>query len=790
MKDWSPRRLSRSEQQTRPRTRRASARLVLLAAIVAASCSETRQRPDILIVTLDTARADHFSYAGESPVATPNIDLLAAQGVGFLTAIAPTPITLPSHATLFTGLLPSRHGVRNNGTFRLGAEAVTLAEVLSEAGWTTAAFVGAAVLEQRYGLDQGFSLYDDRVEARGTAGLFQYPRRRGDRVVRAAVDWLSEQSPDRPTFVWVHLFDPHAPYDAPEPERSLHPESPYAAGIAFADRVVGDLLAGYRELERFDPSIVVLTADHGESLSEHGEATHGVFVYDATVRVPLVIRAPGLHQGLKVAWPVGLVDVMPTILSLAGLPPAESLDGVDLTPFLRGADGDGAQDRPLFLESRLPLLQYGWSPVVGVRTANWKLIQGVSPELYDLAQDPRELRDLATTERERVAELENLLARQPADEGTAEEMELDLETRAKLEALGYLTSRHERGDDAPGALPDPRERIAEKERMIEAMKRYTEGDHEGGIAAVRAITVGEPGNLTAWTRLGDLLSLEGRYDEAVGAFTRASELDPENGPVLANLGFCLERLDRKEEALAAYSRVVRGNPAHRRARGLRWSLLQRMGKGDAVVREARGVIAEDDRDGDAWLWLALDRRNREDVAGVVAALERALNELPGDANLTVALAAETARLGNREAAMLLYRSILGETPTHQQAAAGLGRLLLIGDQVAEALPVLEKAANTLQADPDLLLALAEARTRSGQAAAALPAALRAVALRPDRAEAWSVLGSVRLSLGTYRQAAEAYTRALEIDPDDRITAHNLATARERMALVEPVQENP
>jgi arylsulfatase A-like enzyme/Tfp pilus assembly protein PilF len=751
-----------------------------LSAIVGASCSESRYRPDILLVTLDTARADHFSYAGSSPVLTTNVDRLAAEGVDFLTAIAPTPITLPSHATLFTGLLPSSHGVRNNGTFRLGSEAVTLAEILSEAGWITAAFVGAAVLEKQYGLDQGFSLYDDRVEARGTAGLFQYPRRRGDRVARAALDWLSEQSPDRPTFVWVHLFDPHAPYDAPEPERSLYPESPYAAGIAFTDRVVGDLFDGYRELERFDPAIVVLTADHGESLGEHGEATHGVFLYDAAVRVPLVVRAPGLSRGLKVARLVGLVDLMPTILSLAGLPPAEALDGVDLTPLLRGTDGAEKQDRPLFLESRLPLLQYGWSPVVGVRTADWKLIQGVSPELYDLARDPRELQDLATIERERVAELERLLAGQPTDKGTAEEMELDPETRAKLEALGYLTSHRDRGNDASGVLPDPRERIVDKERMIDAVRRYTEGDHDGGIAAVRAITVGEPSNLTAWTQLGDLLSLEGRYEEAVDAFSHASELNPEHGRVLANLGFCLERLDRAEEALASYGAVGRDDPAYRRARGLRWSLLQRKGRDDEALREARGAIADDDRDGDAWLWLALDRRDRQGVAGVVTALEEALAELPGDANLTVALAAETARLGDLEAAMALYRRILDETPTHQQAAAGLGRLLLIGDQVAEALPVLEKAANTLQTDPDLLLALAEARTRSGQAAAALPAAERAVALRPDRADAWAVLGSVRLALGAYGQAAEAYTRALEIDPDDRITAQNLATAHERL----------
>ncbi len=766
---------------------RAARWLSLLLLALGPGCGRSWQGHDILLVTIDTARADHFSYAADSPVSTPNVDRLAAEGVGFVNAVAPTPITLPSHATLFTGLDPPRHGVRSNGSFRLTGAASTLAEVLSEQGYATAAFVGAAVLDRRYGLDQGFSHYDDLVEAKGTSGIFQYPRRSGERVIAAALDWLGRQPPSRLTFVWVHLFDPHAPYDPPEPERSRHPGSRYAAGVAYADRVVGHLLDGYRQLGRYDDTVVVLTSDHGESLGEHGEATHGVFLYEATLRVPLVLRGPGVRSGRTVERQVGLVDVMPTLLALVGLTAPRPLDGVDLAPLLEG--GAEIETPPLYLESHLPLLQYGWSPLTGLRTGGWKLISGVAPELYDLERDPHEVQDLAASQGARMHSLRRVLeSRAESEGGTAERVEIDAETRARLEALGYLTVTRGGREDSRRPLPDPRERIGEMERMREAARRYAQGDLEGGIAAARAVATSLPENLTAWTQLGDLLSLAGRYENAVAAYRRAAELDPLYGKVLTNLGFCLERLGRPDEALDVLARVERSDPEQRRARGLRWGLLQRIGRGRDAAREAREALAEDGGDGDALLLLALERRRSEGAVGVVAALESALAKLPGDRSLTVALAAEAAHLGELERAAALYRQVLESSPTHQRAAAGLGRVLLIQDRVAEALAVVERAAGTLHPDPDLLLAVAEARTRSGQAATALPAAERAVSLRPDRGEAWAVLGSVRLALGNDRQAADAYRQALLLDPEDRISGLNLATALERLGLLKEALE--
>lgn len=753
-----------------------------------AGCGQRAGQPDVLLVTIDTARADHFSYTGASAVSTPNVDRLAAEGAGFLNAVAPTPITLPSHATLLTSLRPPRHGVRSNGTFRLTEEADTLAESFAATGRATAAFVGAAVLDRRYGLDQGFGHYDDRVEAEGTSGLFNYARRRGDRTVEAALAWLEDQPREQSTLVWVHLFDAHAPYEPPEPERSRHPHSAYAGSIAFADRLVGELLDGYRRLGRYEDAVIAVTADHGESLGEHGEATHGVFVYDATIRVPLVIRAPGVGPGRTVRELVSLADVMPTLLSLAGAAIPQAIDGVDLSPLLRGEPRQ--QDRAAYLESRLPLEQYGWSALSGVRTSRWKLITGVEPELYDLESDPRELRDLASEQEDRVGELRGLL-RALAESGpdVAQEIDLDDATREQLESLGYLTLESRPQDELGSeSRADPRERIGSKVLMGEAVRRYSLGDQDGGIAAARAVAVSEPENLTAWTQLGDLLLLTGRFEEAHTAFSHALELDTSHGGVTIKIATCLERLGREDEALAVYGSVAPSDPEHARARGTRWGLLQRLGRHEVASREAREALVEDRGDGAALLLLALERRELEGTEGVVGALEAALSEVPGDLALTVALATENARLGETEEAQALYGRVLAIMPTHLQAAAGLGRLLLARGDVAQALTVLERAAQTVHPDADFLLVLAQARTRSGLAETALPAAEHATRLRPDWSETWAVLGSVRLSLGRDAEAADAYRRAIEINPEDRISGLNLVMALERLGLSAEARE--
>lgn len=399
---------------------------------------------DVLLITVDTARADRFSYAGGSPVPTPNIDALAAEGTAFLQAVSPAPITLVAHASLLTGLLPPDHGLRNNGAYRLGDDAVTLAELLVSRGYRTGAFIAAAVLDRRYGLDQGFAHYDDRMG--GKPGAEFQPQRPGGEVVEAALSWL-RQSGEGPTFVWVHLFDPHMPYAPPEPERSLYPEAPYAGEIAYADRVIGELVTGYRRLGLWRQTIMVFTSDHGESLGQHGEPTHGIFLFDETVRVPLVVRIPGLGEGLRIDAQAQLVDIVPTLGELIGLAVDPAVSGRSLLPLLRG---EHRPSPPAYLETFLPALDYGWFVLRGLRTEERKLIVGRKPELYDLRADPGESRDLAASEVGVVRELAGILRRDfpEPDLDPAAGLQPDPETRARLAALGYLSAGPEEG--APG----------------------------------------------------------------------------------------------------------------------------------------------------------------------------------------------------------------------------------------------------------------------------------------------------------------------------------------------------
>jgi len=480
-------------------------------------------RGDVLLITLDTTRADHLSFMGASPVPTPALDGLAAEGAAFHTAITPAPITLVAHASLMTGLLPRHHGVHGNGIDRLSAGQQTLAEQLSGAGYSTAAFVGAAVLDARYGLDQGFDLYDDSGPGWERAGVGGYAERPALSVVESALAWRARQG-DGPCLLWVHLFDAHAPYHPPEPERSTWAADPYSGEIAYVDRAVGTLLDGYRAQGRLDDALVVVAADHGEGLGEHGELSHGFFLYDSTLHVPLIVRLPGEGRGegppgaaagVAITEQVSLVDVAPTVLAAVGLPIPPGLDGRDLGPLMRG-ESDAAGDAVVFAETRLPVDSYGWAGSEAVRTPTHKLIVGTETELYELASDPAELHDVSAARPAVVDALSGALAAlRDSTAATEERLDVDDDTRAALQALGYIVA----DDDAAGAgsdfgLSDPRKLLPLLPRANAAYEWFELGLVERALEQSRALLDAAGGD--AWFRdqLVDMLLVAGRMDEA------------------------------------------------------------------------------------------------------------------------------------------------------------------------------------------------------------------------------------------------------------------------------------
>jgi arylsulfatase A-like enzyme len=383
----------------------------------------------VVIVTLDTTRADSISVYGALRVSTPNVDAVARSGALFENAATVAPLTLTAHSSLFTGLLPPHHGVRDNGADPLGADHSTLAEILKRRGFRTAAFVGSAVLQASRGLARGFDVYRDGGSAAMRPRRF---RRAGGEVVSDAAEWLSQQD-DSPFLLWVHLYDAHAPCDPPEPYRSLFPEDPYAAAVAYADAQVGTLMDALERRHLLEQSVVVIVADHGESFGDHGERGHGRQLYEDVVHVPLIIRAPTVRPR-RVPGVVSLVEVMPTVLELVGAP-IPAIDGTSLLPVLRGGR---AIDRAAYSESMYPV-RFGASPLRAVRDGRFKLIEAPRPELYDLDRDPREERNLALERTSVVAGMSRTLAALDS-RGARQPMtgRVPSDLRERLAALGYV----------------------------------------------------------------------------------------------------------------------------------------------------------------------------------------------------------------------------------------------------------------------------------------------------------------------------------------------------------------
>ncbi len=548
----------------------------------------------VILVTLDTVRADYIGSYGATQAHTPNFDTVAAEGVRFDVAISPTPLTLPSHASLMTALDPPAHGVRHNGIHRLSGEIPTLAGRLRAAGFATAAFVGALVLDARFGLDRGFDVYDDTMSGR-LSGRVGYAERTADAVADAALAWL-DRAPER-FFLWLHFYDAHAGYDPPPGFASAFASRPYQGEIAFVDSQFGRVLAGIRSRWPDGGTLLVVTADHGESLGEHGEATHSYSVYDATQRVPLLMSGPGLPRARVVAEAVRLVDVAPTVIGLAGAEPLPEVEGLDLLPLIMGHEGD---ERVAYVETQATRLDYGWSPLLGVRTSRFKYIRAPRPELYDLEGDPGELHDVASTSPEEVARLDRLLANRLVTGSVSREdnrpsVGLSDSDRERLRSLGYVIPRTDASTDSdPHATvgPDPKDAIgllrmldeAQRDvdagRLAAALARLEHSENEGtAVRAMRASIAVATGDFASAERdaravlatqgdrpdvlliLGRAHAGQGRLEEARAAIEASLLLDPASESAWGFLGRVLEALGRTEAAREAFTRAGRADAA-------------------------------------------------------------------------------------------------------------------------------------------------------------------------------------------------------------------------------------
>ena len=503
----------------------------------------------VVVVTWDTTRADRLGPYGYDQNTTPNLDRLAAQSVVFEQAVSQVPTTLPSHSTMFTGLYPQDHGVRYNLVYKLDDSAETLAEILLRQGFKTAGFPSAAVLGRDYGLSQGFEHWDqlevDDDDVRQLRMMAGGTRRAGDGV-DAAIEWLKDQDGGR-VFLWLHLYDPHTPYRAPFPYSSKYPNNPYDAEIAYTDAQFGRLLDVLQADPAWDETLLVIAGDHGEGLHHHRESWHSYLVYQSTQHVPFIVHAPGFAPR-RVAPPVVLADLTPTVLDLVGTEPLPNIRGVSLR---RAMQGQTLPDRFLYFETNAGALNYGWQELRGVRFRNWKLIDSSLPELFDLDADPGEENDLAAAEPQRVqrfrAELQRV-AEPIREQNTASKTDRQLtpEQEAAFLALGYVA-----GAGGGSALEDarrPQDMIDAESEISMIGYAITQADWPRVQSLCEYILERDPANKWALTNTSLASMNLGRPEEAVASSKRLVELYPQNPNSYSTHGRALSEAGRADEA--------------------------------------------------------------------------------------------------------------------------------------------------------------------------------------------------------------------------------------------------
>ena len=639
---------------------------------------------NVLLITIDTLRADRLGVYGYDGVQTPNIDRLAVEGIRFEQVTTTVPATLPAHASIMTGLQPFEHGVRSNGAFMLRDDVKTLAEQFVAAGYVTGAFIGTVVLDAQFGIAQGFEKFD---------GLAPYQRvtedmsgeRPGESVVEEASMWIRSQS--TPFFAWVHMYDPHDPYDAPEPFGSRYANSPYDGEVAYVDAMVGQLRQVLEESSAADNTLIVLTSDHGEGLGDHGEQTHSFFIYDSTVRVPLIFWAPGEVPGGIVAMNrVGVIDIFPTVLTMAGLP-IPSNSGVDLSRHFSDQEWFA---RAIYSESLIPYLDFGWSELRALIDGNYKYIAAPEPELYDLEADPGETKNLVNTDTELAAMMHGALQKfvSQDDVSMLEGEIVDAESLAALQALGYLSGRgggRDRRDTDPKSMIETHETFVRGLReLITAIEQKRFADVDKIFAQLDELI---PDEHIVYYVESKTERFDGMLEEPEAGLLALrlyfGQLAFKAGDIVTSVDFFERALERNSSYLPAYGEL-------------------------ANVLYAAG-----------------------DLTGAQDLIVEALGISPGNFSLTLLSGVFHHDSGNLNEALKAYHAAERMEPNHPELLERLAHLYLLLEQPSQAVDVLRRLS---QAAPDAAAVwaqLAFALAQIGETNEAQQAITRALEIDPN-----------------------------------------------------------
>jgi len=618
-----------------------------------------RGRPNVLLITVDTLRPDRLSCYGGGFVKTPQIDGLAEGAVLFSRAYAHNPETLPSHANILLGVTSLTHGVHDNVNFVVRPEFLNLAQRLKDCGYSTGAVIGAFPLDSRFGLTCGFDLYDDNYGVQSPE-RFVYAERKAEVVVARARRWLENRT--GPWFLWVHCFDPHQPYDPPEPFRTRYQKDRYSGEVAYVDQELGKLFADLKDHHLENQTLIILTADHGESLGEHGEMTHGYFAYNATLWVPLIVKAPGFKPG-RIAQAVCHLDIFPTVCDLVGVDKPAYLPGLSLVPAMEGKDLPG---RPIYFESLMAYYNRGWAPLRGLIQGEKKYIEAPQPELYDLKNDFSEDHNLAggTTLDGFQRTLAEFIKSQSSAAGQAARQTPDRETREKLQSLGYISSPQAPAKRTFTVQDDLKTLLPYHSRWQQANVLYQSGRAEEAIAMMKQVIAERKDFDVAYIHLANYYKAQKNIGQAVDILREGYEHNPANFRIVENYGICLAEAGKPDEAIAVLT------------------------KGLAII----------DYDPEAWNYLGVAYYNKGIYDEAQKAYDRALaldNNYPivfnnlGSLNLSVFLKSQDPQAYDR--AMANFRRAIDLDPQYASAYNGLGAALKMGGDVDGAIANWKKA---------------------------------------------------------------------------------------------------
>jgi len=710
---------------------------------------------NLCLITLDTTRADRLGCYGNKDIATPHLDKLANTGVLFTHAYSPTPVTLPAHSSIMTGLYPYHHGARVNALNRLNEKQETLAEILAGAGYETAAFVSAHVLDPQYGIAQGFATYDIEV-ATTSEHWSAVAERSADKTIDQAIGWLRGQPHgDAPFFLWVHLFDPHWEYKPPAPFAEQYAHYQYDGEIAFMDEQIGRLLAALGEIGAADRTLVVTVGDHGESLGQHAEATHGTFVYDATLHVPMIFNYRG-DAGVRVDRPASLIDVLPTTLALLGVAVPHAVDGVNLTQPAKGT-------RTLFFETLEGMAEYGWTPFFGAQRATRKYIYGPMPEMYDLKEDYLERKNLLQRDPHAGDELAAAVsAFYGGDLAAAGNLETDTAPSAadiaKLKALGYVFGGNG-GEVAPEDRLNPHEYLPLLREVNQAFDMSREDWLAHGTTIVEKVVREHPDFYVARKELGSAYLAQGRLEEAEEQYRACLELRPDLVTVQCYLALVRAQQGYVDDAIKLYQVILGEMPDDMLSTARLGGLLLRAGRTEEavpVLRRAHEMMAQD-VDVAINLAVALAKSDQRDEA--FAVLRKMLQRVPDSAQLRNRLTRMLRSAGRYEEAVQILREGCARQPERLDLAANLGINLAewtdpTGARQREAVSILERVnEQTQRSNAGYLHALGRAYAATGRLDAAIAASQKAQNLAANAGET-TLAGVIDRDLAMFTDARQ------------------------------------